>query len=122
MWWKIPSRPSSSDLIRSQFERTRPAVRGLDLAEHVRMAADQLLVHRACHLLEVALPVFGEQEREEVHLEEQVAELVDQLLGRTGERRIGDLVGLFDRVRHDRARGLLAVPRALPPQPLGQLL
>ena len=76
----------------------------------------------AGRLLEVALPLLLEQEREEVDLEEQVAELVEELLGPVGERRVSDLVGLLDRVRHDRPRRLLAVPGAVAPQALGQLL
>ena len=74
------------------------------------------------HRLEVACPSLREQEREEVDLEEQVAELVEQLRVVARERRVGDLVGLLDGVRHDRARGLLAVPGAVAAQALGQLL
>ena len=74
------------------------------------------------HLLKIACSALLEQEREEVDLEEEVAELVEQLLVVAGERRVGDLVGLLDGVRHDRARGLLAVPRTLATQPLCQLL
>ncbi len=77
---------------------------------------------RSRDLLEIPRSALLEQEREEVDLEEEVAELVEQLLVVPGERRVGDLVGLLDGVRHDRARGLLAVPRALATQPLGQLL
>ena len=49
------------------------------VAEHVRMAANELGVHRAGDRLEVALALLLEQQREEVDLEEQVAELVEQL-------------------------------------------
>ena len=48
------------------------------------------------------MPRSCEQQREEVDLEEQVAELVEQLRVVIGERRVGDLVGLLDRVRDDR--------------------
>ena len=72
--------------------------------------------------LEVACAALREQQREEVRLEEQVADLVEQLRVVAGERGVRDLVGLLDGVRHDRARGLLAVPGALAPEPLGQLL
>ena len=58
---------------------------------------------------------------EEGDLEEQVAELVEQLGVVTDERRVGDLVGLLDRVRHDRALALDAVPGAVAPQTRGQL-
>ena len=71
--------------------------------------------------LEVARALLLEQQREEVDLEEEVAELVEQLRVVAGERRVGDLVGLLDRVRDDRPRGLLAVPGAVAAEPLGQL-
>ena len=94
----------------------------LDVAEDVRVPAHELLVDAAGHLRQVAGASLLEQEREEVDLEEQVAELVEQLLVVAGERRVRDLVGLLDRVRDDRRRGLLAVPRAVAAQPLRQLL
>ena len=78
------------------------------------MAPDELRVHLAGHGLEVALTALLEQQREEVDLEEQVAELAAKRLGVTGQRGIGDLVCLLDRVRNDRALRLLAVPGALP--------
>ena len=94
----------------------------LDLAEHVRMPPDELGVHDPRHLLEVALTLLLEEQRQEVDLEEQVAELVEQLrrISRIGGVR--DLVGLLDGVRHDRARRLLAVPGAVATQPPRQLL
>ena len=55
-------------------------------------------------------------------MEEQVAELVDELRVVLGERGIRDLVRLLDRVRDDRLRGLLAIPGTVAAQPLGQLL
>ena len=63
-----------------------------------------------------------QQQGEEVDLEEQVAELVEQLLGIARAGGVGDLVGLLDRVRHDRARRLLAIPGAVAAQPPRQLL
>ncbi len=95
---------------------------GLDVAEDVRVAPDELLVDQPRRLREVALALLLEQKREEVDLEQQVTELVEQLVVVAGERRIGDLVRLLDRVRHDRARRLLAVPRAVAAQPLRQQL
>ena len=38
------------------------------------------------------------------------------------DRRVRDLVGLLHGVRHDRPHRLLAVPRAVAPEPLGQFL
>ena len=86
------------------------------------MPADELRVHRARDLLEIALAALLEEQREEVDLEEQVAELVQQLGGVARQRRVGDLVGLLDRVRDDRLRRLLPVPGAVAAQTLRQFL
>ena len=83
------------------------------VTEDVRMPPDELRVHVAGDRLEIALTALLEQQREEVDLEEQVAELTAKRLGVTGQRGIGDLVRLLDRVRDDRALRLLAVPGAL---------
>jgi len=92
------------------------------ITEHVRMPTDELGVHRTGDALKVAVALFFEEQCEEVDLEEQVTELVEQLGWHPSESRVGDLVGLLDRVRHDRAHGLLAIPRAFAPQALGQVL
>ena len=94
----------------------------LGVAEDVRVPADELLVDGARDRVEVAVALLLEQQRQEEDLEQQVAELVVELGRVVGERRVGDLVGLLDRVRDDRARRLLAVPGALGPQAPGQLL
>ena len=112
-------RPSWSRLIRSQLERTSSVPVDLDLAEDVRMAADQLRGRVLGDGAEVAGPALLEQQREEVDLEEDVAELVEQLVVVAGGGGVGELVGLLDRVRDDRALVLRPVPRALAPQPAG---
>ena len=61
--------------------------------------------------LEVARAALLEEQREEVRLEEQVAELVEELRVVARERRVRDLVGLLDRVRHDRAARSARDPR-----------
>jgi hypothetical protein len=66
--------------------------------------------------------LFLEQEREEVDLEKQVAELVQLLFRITGQNGVGNLVGLLERMRNDRGRGLLAIPRTLTAQALGETL
>jgi hypothetical protein len=88
----------------------------------VRVSPDELRVDRARDSFEVPRALLLKGEREEVDLEEEVAELVEQLLVVAGERGVGDLVRLLDRVRDDRALGLFAIPRALAPQALGQRL
>ena len=72
--------------------------------------------------LEVAACVLLEQQRQEDALEEEIADLVEQLRVVVGERGVRDLVRLLDGVRHDRAGRLLAVPRTLASEPLCQLL
>jgi hypothetical protein len=89
----------------------------LDRAEDVRMPAHELRVHVLGDLAERAGPALLQQQREEVDLEEDVTELVEQLRVVVRVRRGRELVGLLDRVRDDRALVLLAVPRALAPQP-----
>ena len=100
------------------------ATRGLrlDLAEDMRVPAHELRVDAARDGLEVAVALLRQEQREEVDLEEQVAQLVEQLRVVVRERRVGDLVGLLDGVRHDRARRLLPVPGALAAQLLRQQL
>jgi hypothetical protein len=79
-------------------------------------------VHRARDAFEIASSLLLQQQREEVDLEEQVAELVEELGAVVRDGRVRDLVGLLDGVRNDRAGGLLAVPGALAPEPLRQVL
>ena len=73
-------------------------------------------------LREVAGAALLEQQRQEVDLEEHVAELVEQLRVVAGVGGVGELVGLLDGVRDDRALVLLAVPRALDAQAARQLV
>ena len=88
---------------------------GHGVPEDVWMASYKLRVHGAGDGLEVALSLLFQELREEVRLEEKVAELVEELLRVVGVRCLGDLVCLLDRVRHDRACGLLSVPGAVAP-------
>ena len=79
-------------------------------------------MHVLGHLGQRAGAALLEQQRQEVDLEQHVAELVEQLGVVAGVRGGGQLVRLLDRVRDDRALVLLAVPRALAPQPARQLV
>src|SRR5262249_4975272 len=92
------------------------------VAEHVRVPSHELLVHRGRDRLEVAGALLLQQQREEVDLEEEVAQLVEELLLRSGERGVGDLVRRLYRVRDDRLRRLLPVPRTVLPKSSRQLL
>ena len=64
-------------------------------------------------LREVAGATLLQQQREEIDQEQQIAKLVEQLRVVGRKRGVGDLVRLLDRVRDDRLRRLLAIPRAL---------
>ena len=77
------------------------------------VAADQLGAAVLSDRGEIPGPALLEQQREEVHLEEDVPELVEQLGVVSVLGRIGELVGLLNGVQDDRALVLLAVPRAL---------
>ncbi len=63
-----------------------------------------------------------QEQGKEVDLEEQVAKLVQEFCRLVRLRRLGDLVGLLDRVRDDRQRCLLAIPGTIAPEPTRQLL
>ncbi len=99
-----------------------PCGRSLGVSEDVRMSPHELRVDATGDGLEIPLALLLEEQGQEVRLEEQVAELVDELCRIVCERRLGDLVGLLDRVGDDRACRLLAIPGALRPQATGQLL
>ncbi len=79
---------------------------------------------RACagDRLEVVTAALGEEESQEVDLEQEIAELVCELGVVAFDGGVGDLVSLLDGVRHDRPLRLLAVPRAIAAEPLGQFL
>jgi hypothetical protein len=79
------------------------------------MPADQLLGDPLGDRAQVAGAALLEQQREEDDLEEDVAELVEQLGVVAAGGGVGELVGLLDGVRDDRALVLLAVPGAFPP-------
>ena len=54
-----------------------------------------------------------------MHLEEDVAELVLELGVVAAVSSVGELIGLLDGMRDDRALVLLAIPRTLAPQAAG---
>jgi hypothetical protein len=76
-------------------------------------------VDRAGDAREIGLALLLQQKREEEGLEEEVSELVLELCGIAADRRIRDLVRLFDRMRNDRTDRLLTVPRTVAAQPFG---
>jgi len=86
------------------------------------MPADQLLLAVLGDRSEVASASLLEQEREEVDLEEDVAELVEEPAVVAALGGVGQLIGLLDSVGNDRALVLLAVPGAFAPQAAGDLV
>ena len=84
----------------------------LTVAEHVRVATDELVVEVAADIGKGELArVLGDL-RVEQHLHEHVAELLAQVRGIAGLDGVDDLVGLLDHVLLDGGVGLLLVPGA----------
>ena len=124
-------RPSTSRLIRSQFESTPPAVsvsapasssRASDSSKTCGWRRISFSVTASATVAERARAALLEQQREEDDLEQDVAELVEDPRVVAARRRVGELIGLLDGVRDDRALVLLAIPRALDPQPARDLV
>ena len=91
--------------------------RRVDIAEHVRVAVDQLVVDPAGHVGQREPALLGRQRRVEVDLEQQVAQLLFQMVDGIGASavetldRLDQLVGLLDHVPGQALVGLLAIPR-----------
>ncbi len=79
--------------------------------EDVRMPTHELVADGAHDAFEVEVPGLLGHLRMEDHLQQQVAEFVAQRLEVAAPDRVIDLVGFFDRVRGDRRKGLLDIPR-----------
>ena len=106
---------SRSRLISSQRSRTRPAVFDSASPNTWGCRRTSFSCAPAGDRLEILASALRQQEREEVDLEQEVAELVGELRVVAPDRRVGDLVGLLDRVRDDRALGLLTIPGTVAP-------
>ena len=126
--WRLecrPSRPSrparSSSFTRARSRARRRWSRPL-VSEDMRVAADELLVQPVDDAGQVALAPLLEQQRQEHDLKEDVAQLLDHPVVVAALSGLGQLAGLLDRVRDDRALVLLAVPGAFAPQAAGDLV
>ena len=75
------------------------------------MTADQLAGDAVDHPGKLKTPFFARQLAVIHHLKQQIAQLALQVFKVTLLDGIGDLVGLFKGVGHDRLVGLLDVPR-----------
>ena len=106
----------------------RPGIVGLDVAEHVRVPADELVVDARRHVGDGEATLLLGDRGVELDLVQQVAELLDQRLVRrlvVGIERldgVDQLERLLDEVRHERGVRLLTVPRALLAQRAGELV
>jgi hypothetical protein len=91
-----------------------------DLAEHVRVPADQLRHDPLRHVVDVEGPLLAGHLRVEDHLQEHVAQLVAQPLRIPRVDGLQRLVRLFQQVPPERLVRLLPVPRApvRAPEPL----
>ena len=87
------------------------------LAEHVRMAADQLGRDGLDHVAEDEGAGLLGHAGVEHDLQQQVAELVPEVLEVAALDGVGNLVGLLDRVGRDRPERLLKVPRTSAARP-----
>ena len=120
-------RPFSAFLRSSQLAATCSASSASVLAEHVGVAAVELVVHAAGDVGEGELARLGGEGGVEHDLEQQVAQLLLEVLvalaglGVDAVEGVDDLVGLLEQVALERLVGLLLVPRALPAQRGDQL-
>ena len=82
------------------------------VAEHMRMAADQLRGDGLDHVAEIEGALLLRHAGVEDDLQQEVAELLAQVGEVAARDGVGDLVGLFERVGRDGREVLLEVPRA----------
>ena len=78
----------------------------------MRMAADHLLGDRLDDAAEIECALLLGHARVEHHLQQKVAELVAQIDEIAARNRVGNLIGLFERVGRDGREILLEVPGA----------
>ncbi len=78
----------------------------------MRVAADELGGDRLDDAAEIKQPRLFRHAGVKDDLQQEVAKLLAQIFRRAALDRVGDLIGLFDGVRHDRSERLLDVPWA----------
>src|SRR5262249_45135388 len=84
----------------------------LRVAEHVGMAAHELLGERLNDIAEIEFALLLCHARVEYDLQQQVPELVAQVVEVAARNSVGDLIGLLDGVGGDGCEVLRQVPRA----------
>ncbi len=82
------------------------------VGEDMRMPADHLAGDRLDHVAEGKGILFLGHPGVIGDLQQQVAEFLAQIVEIAARNRVGDLIGLLDRVGRDRCEILLEVPRA----------
>ena len=97
--------PVSSAFSFSQFTSTSSGVGDLGVAEHVRVAVDELGDEPVGDVVDVPASFLRGDLRVEGHLEQQVAELVADRGVVVGVDRLEQLVRLLQQVARERARG-----------------
>ena len=111
--WSPPALAARSPALSSSQTVLLGAAADLRVAEHMRVAADHLVVDGAAATSSKAkAPCFLGHARMEDHLQQQVAQLLLQVGEVAALDGVGDLVGFLDRVGGDGGEGLLQVPRA----------
>ena len=100
----------SSALISSQRSFTAAASLRIDVAEDMRVAADQLVVIASTTSPKAKRAFLLRHLRVEDDLQQEVAELILQVVEIAALDRVGDLVGFLDRVGRDRREILLRGP------------
>src|SRR5262245_40349453 len=99
---RLDALPQSLDRLRREPAR---------VAEHVRMAPDELLGQGLHDVAEVESALLLRHPGVEYDLEQEVAQLVTQVLEVAPHNGVGNLVGLLDGVGRDGRKALLKVPR-----------
>lgn len=89
---------------------------GPRLAEHVRMAENQLVADRIGHVAYVESLLLGAHFGIEDDMQQQIAQLLFHIIQIMVQNRVGQFVGFLYRIHSERLERLLAVPRALDPQ------
>ena len=80
------------------------------VAEHMRMAADHFLRDRLDDAAEVKGALFLGDARVKGDLQQKIAQLLAQIDKIVARDRVGDLIGLLDRIGRDRCEGLRKIP------------
>ena len=85
---------------------------GVLVTEHMRMPANKLRRNCLNHVAKVEAALFLRHAGVKDDLQQQITKLVLKVVQIIARDRVGDLVGLLDRIRRDAREVLLQIPRA----------